>query len=104
MRSLPSPFKRGFNADRADRLATALKAIADPARLRIISLLHGRGELSVLEVREALGYLAQPTVSHHLGILAEAGIVSCRKGGVWRFYSLAPQALADLGVSLRGAK
>jgi len=63
-----------------------LKAFADPTRLRILNLLH-EGELCVCHLVDILGE-SQPTVSRHLGLLRQAGLVSVRKEGNWRHYAL----------------
>jgi ArsR family transcriptional regulator len=81
-------------AEEALGLATVLKAIADPARLRVISLLAANesGEACVCDLTEPLG-LSQPTVSHHLKTLVDAGLVRREKRGVWAYFSLVPGAL-----------
>lgn len=83
-----------LGAEEAIGLARVLKAIADPARLRIVSLLaaHEGGEACVCDLTEPLG-LSQPTVSHHLKTLVEAGLVRREKRGVWADFSLVPGAL-----------
>src|SRR5437763_2392796 len=78
-----------------------LKALADPARLSIVERLRS-GSASVLELVEALG-APQPTVSHHLRVLREAGLVASRRRGRWIDYELVPGALAALGSALAGA-
>ena len=81
-------------ADKATDLARSLKALADPARLRIISIIgasEGR-EICVCDFTEPLG-LSQPTVSHHLKTLVEAGFIDRTKRGTWAYYSLVPGAL-----------
>ncbi|MFE9695085.1 ArsR/SmtB family transcription factor [Micromonospora sp. NPDC005806] len=89
------PIKR---AD-AGRLAGVLKAFADPARLRLrlrlLSLIQSapEGEASVSDLTAPLG-LSQPTVSHHLRILTEAGLLEREKRGVWAYYRLVPSAIA----------
>ncbi len=70
----------------ADKQSRLFKALADETRLRILKLLEVR-EMCVCEVMVALG-LTQPTASHHLGILENAGLVRNRKEGKWVFYSL----------------
>ena len=87
------PIKR---AD-AERLAGVLKAIADPARLQLLSLIQSapEGEASVSDLTAPLG-LSQPTVSHHLRILTEAGLLEREKRGVWAYYSLVPSAIAAI--------
>ncbi|MBC9002299.1 ArsR/SmtB family transcription factor [Micromonospora aurantiaca (nom. illeg.)] len=91
------PIKR---AD-AERLAGVLKAVADPARLRLLSLIQSapEGEASVSDLTTPLG-LSQPTVSHHLRILTEAGLLERDKRGVWAYYRLVPSALAAIAELL----
>ena len=81
----------------AERLAAALKAIADPARLRLISLVsaHADKEACVCDLTEPVG-LSQPTVSHHLKILVDAGILTREQRGKWAYYRLVPDALGDI--------
>ncbi len=67
--------------------------MADETRLRILKLLEAR-EMCVCEVMVALG-LTQPTASHHLGILENAGLVKDRKAGKWVFYRIADQKLIE---------
>jgi ArsR family transcriptional regulator len=76
-----SPFAvADFNADDAATLAAHLRVIADPARLRILGLLRINGPMRGADLGPLLG-LAQPTVSHHLAILRDAGLISDRKAG-----------------------
>jgi len=74
------------DSEAADKQSRFFKALADETRLRIVKLLGVR-EMCVCEVMVALG-LTQPTASHHLGILENAGLVKDRKEGKWVFYSL----------------
>ena len=67
-----------------------MKALADPSRVKILKMLEG-GEMCVCELRAAIG-LAQPTVSKHLKVLEEAGLVAGRKDGLWVNYRLAPES------------
>jgi ArsR family transcriptional regulator len=76
-----------------DKQSRFFKALADETRLRIVKLLGVR-EMCVCEVMVALG-LTQPTASHHLGILENAGLVKDRKEGKWVFYSIANPNLID---------
>lgn len=89
----------GDPIDRADaeRLAGVLKAFADPARLQLLSLIQSapEGEASVSDLIAPLG-LSQPTVSHHLRILTEAGLLQREKRGVWAYYRLVPSAIAAI--------
>ena len=86
-----------LTAAQAVDLARTLKALADPTRLRLVSMVaaHEGGEACVCDLTEPLG-LTQPTVSHHLKILVEAGIFSRDKRGVWAYYALRPSALRAL--------
>ena len=78
----------------AESLARSLKALADPARLRILSMVaaHADGEACVCDLTEPLD-LAQPTVSHHLKVLMDAGFLTRTKRGTWAYYRLVPGAL-----------
>src|SRR5579862_715883 len=91
-----------MTAETAAELAPRLKALADPARLRLLSLIaaHEGGEACVCELTEPLG-LSQPTISHHLKILVDAGILTRDKRGVWAYYALVHSALDALSAVLR---
>ena len=95
---LREPITAGQAAD----LAHKLKALADPTRLRLVSMVaaHDGGEACVCDLTEPLG-LTQPTISHHLKILVEAGIFTRDKRGVWAYYALVPSALAALSAVLQ---
>lgn len=84
----------------ADRLAAALRVLADPARLRLLSIIgaHPNGEACVCELTGPLG-LSQPTVSHHLKVLADAGLVGRQQRGRWVYFWVNPEPLE----LLRGA-
>ena len=87
-------------AEDAERLARGLKVIADPARLRLLSLIQAQptGEACVCHLTEPLG-LTQPTVSHHLKVLLDAGLVEREQRGSWAYFRVVPeqlQALRDL--------
>jgi ArsR family transcriptional regulator len=80
--------------DEAVTQARLLKALADPTRLRILSLLSRyEGEVCVFEIVESFT-LEQPTISHHLRILRDAGLVDCRKKGLWAYYYVRREALS----------
>jgi len=87
--------------DQATDLARLLKALADPTRLRLVSMVaaHESGEACVCELTEPLG-LTQPTISHHLKVLVDAGIFTRDKRGVWAYYALVPAALDALSAVL----
>jgi ArsR family transcriptional regulator len=83
----------------AEHVAPLLKALADPVRLRLMSLVasHDGGEACVCELNDAFE-LSQPTISHHMKVLHDAGLVDRDKRGVWVYYRARPQALASLGA------
>lgn len=82
-------------AAEADQLAVLLKALADPARLRLLSLIQAapRREACVCDLIDPLG-LSQPTVSHHLRVLTDAGLLEREKRGVWAYYRVVPPTLS----------
>ena len=90
-----------ITASQAADLARLLKALADPTWLRLVSMVAARdgGEACVCDLTEPLG-LTQPTISHHLKILVEAGIFTRDKRGVWAYYGLVPEALNALSAVL----
>jgi ArsR family transcriptional regulator len=90
-------------ADAAARISPLLKALADPVRLRLLSLVasHQDGEACVCDLQEAFD-LSQPTISHHLKVLHEVGLLDRSKRGVWVYYRVRPAALADLATLLGG--
>ena len=99
-----SPLTRDpLSADDAVRISPLLKALADPVRLRLLSLVasHAEGEACVCDLHEAFD-LSQPTISHHLKVLHESGLVERSKRGVWVYYRVRPNALADLATLLGG--
>jgi ArsR family transcriptional regulator, arsenate/arsenite/antimonite-responsive transcriptional repressor len=85
--------------EQAEQVAPLLKALADPVRLRLMSLVasHQGGEACVCDLNEAFD-LSQPTISHHLKVLHGAGLVDRDKRGVWVYYQARPQALAAIGA------
>jgi ArsR family transcriptional regulator len=93
--------RSALSAADATTLAATLKALADPARLRLLSLVaaHEDGEACVCDLTEPLG-LSQPTVSHHLKVLVDAGLLSRDKRGVWAYFALVPGALDALAAVL----
>jgi ArsR family transcriptional regulator, arsenate/arsenite/antimonite-responsive transcriptional repressor len=95
--------KQPLSPDAADRIAPLLKALADPVRLRLLSLVasHADGEACVCDLNDAFD-LSQPTISHHLKVLHEVGLLDRSKRGVWVYYSVRTAALADLGALIGG--
>jgi ArsR family transcriptional regulator len=94
-----------ITAGQAAVLARVLKALADPTRLRLVSMVaaHEGGEACVCDLTGPLG-LTQPTISHHLKILVDAGILTRDKRGVWAYYALVPSALGALSAVLSAAR
>lgn len=85
----------------AQQKAVVFKALADPNRLRLLSIVKSEesGESCVCDLTEPLD-LGQPTVSHHLKILVEAGLLHREKRGTWAYYSLVPGALDGVAGTL----
>jgi ArsR family transcriptional regulator len=99
-----SPLTREpLSAADAERIAPLVRALADPARLRLLSLVasHADGEACVCELNDAFD-LSQPTISHHLKLLHEAGLLGREKRGVWVYYRVNADALGDLAALLGG--
>nr|WP_240148274.1 metalloregulator ArsR/SmtB family transcription factor [Diaminobutyricibacter tongyongensis] len=95
LQSCCAPITRDVvSEENAASLARALKALADPARLRIVSMIaaHEDGEACVCDLTDPLG-LSQPTVSHHLKVLTAAGFLTRSKRGTWAYYRIAPGSL-----------
>jgi ArsR family transcriptional regulator, arsenate/arsenite/antimonite-responsive transcriptional repressor len=95
--------KEPISADAAERIALLLKALADPVRLRLLSLVasHEDGEACVCDLNDAFE-LSQPTISHHLKVLHETGLLNRSKRGVWVYYQVKPEALSDLAALIGG--
>lgn len=85
----------------AEELAGLLKAVADPARLRLLSLIASAptGETCVCDLTGPVG-LSQPTVSHHLKVLVDTGLLSREQRGRWAYYRVVPGALESLTQAL----
>lgn len=89
--------KETLSETHADDLARSIKALADPTRLRMISIIAGspEQEACVCDITEAFD-LGQPTVSHHLKVLLDAGYVTRSRRGTWAYYKLVPGSLDAL--------
>ena len=86
--------------EQAERMATIAKALADPIRLQLVDVLRKHaGKVCVCEL-VPLFALSQPTVSHHLKVLREAGIVDSERRGLWAYYYVIPDALKELSTWL----
>ncbi|HEX9517432.1 MAG TPA: metalloregulator ArsR/SmtB family transcription factor [Streptosporangiaceae bacterium] len=93
-----------LSREQAEQIAPLLKALADPVRLRLMSLVasHAGGEACVCDLTGAFE-LSQPTISHHLKVLHDAGLLDREKRGVWVYYRARTSSLTSLGV-LIGAR
>ncbi|MEP7091077.1 MAG: metalloregulator ArsR/SmtB family transcription factor [Nocardioidaceae bacterium] len=93
-----------MSPDQAAQVASLLKAIADPVRLRLLSIVlsHEGEEACVCELTPHFD-LSQPTISHHLKVLHESGLLDRDKRGTWVFYKARPQAMAALVTLLSPA-
>src|SRR6478735_2634082 len=87
--------------DWAGDLARMFKALGDPVRLRLLSLIasHAGGEACVCDISATID-LSQPTISHHLKVLREAGLLDCERRGTWVYYWVIPSALQQLSSVL----
>ncbi len=90
---------RPLSQAQADQIAPLLKALADPVRLRLMSLVasHRGGEACVCDLNDAFD-LSQPTISHHLKVLHDAGLLDRDKRGVWVYYRVRSAALASIAA------
>jgi ArsR family transcriptional regulator, arsenate/arsenite/antimonite-responsive transcriptional repressor len=82
-------------------LAARFKALADPTRVAIVNSLASAEEVCVCELNASFD-LSQPTISHHLKILREAGLVEASRRGTWAYYRLVPEAIEQLRGALGG--
>jgi ArsR family transcriptional regulator len=98
-----SPVTGGvLDVGEAAQLARIFKALADPTRVRLLSLIgaHAEGEACVCELTDPVG-LSQPTVSHHLKQLVDAGLISREQRGKWAYYRVVQSALDGIADALR---
>ena len=96
-RGVCCPQKLRLRADRADDLVDVLKALADPTRLQMVAALRdAKAPVCVCDFTATFA-LTQPTVSHHMSRLREAGLIECERRGVWAYYALRH----DLAPSVR---
>ena len=98
----PTGLAEPMDRTTAEALAVLLKAVADPARLQLLALIRTAddGEACVCDLTESLG-LTQPTVSHHLKVLTDAGLISRDKRATWAWYSVVPERLAEIAAVFR---
>jgi ArsR family transcriptional regulator len=95
----PPLSREPLSREAAERIAAQFKALADPVRLRLMSLVasHEGGEACVCDLTDAFE-LSQPTISHHMKVLHEAGLVERDKRGVWVYYRASTAALSALAA------
>lgn len=93
-----------LTSDQAASLAAVFKALSDPIRLRLLSLIasHAGGEACVCELTPAF-LVSEPTISHHLKVLREAGLVTSQRRASWVYYRIRPEALTGLSHLLDAA-
>jgi ArsR family transcriptional regulator, arsenate/arsenite/antimonite-responsive transcriptional repressor len=106
MKSLPvinaiccGPDTPTLTPDAARDLASQFRALADPTRVAIVNRLAAAPEVCVCDLTAAFD-LSQPTISHHLRILREAGLVDASRRGTWAYYRLVPEAIEPLRLAL----
>ena len=98
-----SPVTGGvLTADEAERIAHTFKALGDPTRVRLLSLIaaSGNGEACICDLTEPVG-LSQPTVSHHMKLLVDAGLATREQRGRWAYYRVVSDALEQASRTLR---
>ncbi|MER6128296.1 metalloregulator ArsR/SmtB family transcription factor [Streptomyces sp. NPDC001795] len=94
-----------LDEDQAADLAKLFKALGDPVRLRLLSMIASRagGEVCVCDLTPAFD-LSQPTISHHLKLLRQAGLIDCERRGTWVYYWVLPATLDRLAVFLKASQ
>ena len=98
----PSGLGRPMDRASAEALAHLLKAVADPARLQLLALISAskEGEACACDLTTPL-QLSQPTVSHHLKVLVEAGLITREQRGTWAWFSVVPERIAEIAAVFR---
>ncbi|MEM6106209.1 metalloregulator ArsR/SmtB family transcription factor [Mycobacterium sp. 050272] len=101
-RCCPSLGATALDESQAATMATMFKALSDPVRLRLLSLIasHPGGEACVCEISATFD-VSQPTISHHLKLLRSAGLIDCERRGTWVYYWVIPAALQQLSSALQ---
>lgn len=106
MKSLPlidasccAPGAPAIGSETAEAIAACFKALADPTRVAIVNRLAGAGEVCVCDLVDEFE-LSQPTISHHLKLLREAGLVDSERRGTWAYYRLVPDTFEELRAAL----
>lgn len=97
-----SPREPALTSDESDRIARVFKALGDPTRVRLLSLIAAGegGEACICDLTDPVG-LSQGTVSHHMKLLAEAGLVTREQRGRWAYFAVADGALDGAAAALR---
>ncbi|MCK2215301.1 metalloregulator ArsR/SmtB family transcription factor [Actinomadura sp. ATCC 31491] len=97
----PPLTREPLDAVRAAGVARVFKALGDPVRLRILSIVASRagGEVCVCDITGAFA-LSQPTISHHLKVLKEVGLLTSERRASWVYYRLVPETLGELAALL----
>ncbi|MET9240903.1 metalloregulator ArsR/SmtB family transcription factor [Nonomuraea sp. NPDC003709] len=97
----PRLVREELDVDKASEVARVFKALGDPVRLRILSIVGARqgGEACVCDIADAFD-LTQPTISHHLKVLKDVGLLTYERRGSWVYYRLVPESLAQLSALL----
>ena len=97
----PPLTREPLDAEQAAAAARVFKALGDPVRLRILSIVASRagGEVCVCDITDAFE-LSQPTISHHLKVLKEVGLLTSERRASWVYYRLAPETLGELSALL----
>lgn len=90
---------RALTAEQAGLIAPMFKALSDPVRLRLMSMIASRPEACVCDLTGAFD-VSGPTISHHLRVLREAGLVDSDRRGTWVYYRVRPDAVRQLGTLL----
>jgi len=90
-----------LDADAAADLAQVLKALADPVRLRLLDIVASCGEACACDLTEPVAK-SQPTVSHHLSVLVDAGVLTREQRGRWAWFTVVPERLAQVRAALGG--
>jgi ArsR family transcriptional regulator len=97
----PPLLRQPLTAEAATELTVKLKALADPVRLRLFSAIasHAGGEACVCDITAGID-VSQPTVSHHLNVLRDAGLLTSERRASWVYYAVVPEALGELAALL----
>jgi ArsR family transcriptional regulator len=97
--------EEALGAEQAAELSAMFKALGDPVRLRLLSMIASRseGEVCVCELTPAFE-LSQPTISHHLKLLRQAGLVDCERRGTWVYYWVRPETTDRMAAMLSSVR